>query len=111
MIGRYLDGDTFTALVDTGFGGRYEARIRVSDLFEPEMAPQPGAVDARDRLIGAFNRVGWGEWSIRIVTMQRVRSISETKSFDRYVSEVYLAIDGTLHNLTDVLRWTDQEDA
>lgn len=94
---RIIDGDTFVALVDSGFYGRHEVHIRIADLNAPEMS-QPGGADARIRLVTALGWLTTG-WPLRIVTQQRETVVSEVRSFERYVATVYVMDAG---NLVDV---------
>lgn len=84
----YYDGDTFTALVDTGFFARHRVAIRIADLYAPEMT-EDGGFDAKRRL-GLALISGMGEWPIRIVTRQRVTAVSEVRSFERWVADVWV---------------------
>lgn len=87
---RVIDGDTFVALCDTGFSGRHEAHIRIADLLAPERT-NPGGPSATFRLIGVMNTLipSW-EWPLRIVSRQRETVISEVRSFERFVADVYV---------------------
>lgn len=118
---RVIDGDTFVALVDIGFGARYQARIRVEDLWTPEMLTaigldaasprmEPGGQAAKARLTEVFDTMGWGVNSLRLVTAQRKTIVSEVYSMERWVADVYLEVGYSLTNLRDALiEWPQDE--
>lgn len=83
----YMDGDTFTALPDQGYDGRRQVRVRLDDLWMPELSA-PGGVDAMIALQDVLSR-GQGKWPLRIVSKQRETVISEVRSFERFVSDVF----------------------
>ena len=87
----YFDGDTFTALADTGYDGRHEVRVRLQGFMAPERR-DPGGAEATRRLWDALN-TGVGEWPLRIVSQQRETVVTEVTSFERYVSNVFVVRD------------------
>ena len=98
---RIIDGDTMVVLTDTGFRGRHEVHIRIANLNAPELH-EPGGLAAQIRLKDA---VSWlTGWPLRIVTQQRETVVSEVKSFERYIAEVFvMAAGGELVNVKDLL--------
>ena len=102
---RVIDGDTFVAFVDTGFYGRHEARIRIAGLDTPERG-EAGADEATQRLRGVVGGPPpHRDWPLRIVTLQRETSVTEVRSFERYVADVYVVgPDGELRDVKEMLR-------
>jgi endonuclease YncB( thermonuclease family) len=99
---RVIDGDTLVALVDTGFFGRHEVHVRIAGLFAPEMSSEGGEA-ARDALSKALEPMT-SPWGLRVITRQRETVISEVRSFERYVADVFLvAADGALVDVKDLL--------
>lgn len=86
---RVLDGDSCRLLCDTGFGGRHEVAIRLLGFSAPERY-QAGGPEATQRLHDALAR-GVGEWPLRVATLQRETVVSEVRSFERYVAQVWVA--------------------
>lgn len=102
---RVIDGDTLVVLCDTGFRGRHEAHVRLGGHSAPEMR-EPGGEDARRALDAAvFDRGGVElDWPLRVVTAQRETVVSEVRSFERYVGDVYVVSRGDrLVNVVDVM--------
>lgn len=101
---RVIDGDTFVAMVDTGFFGRHEVHIRLADVDAPEINDE-GGFDARDALENALEPDGVPQplWSLRIVTQQRETIVSEVRSFERYVATVYVVEANDLVNVRTLL--------
>ena len=85
---RIIDGDTFIALVDTGFRGRHEAIIRLLGVDSPERG-NDGYREAIDRLTGVLDET-YTAWPLRVVSHQRETIVAETTSFERYVAEVFV---------------------
>lgn len=112
---RVIDGDTFTALVDTGFRGRHEVAIRVADYSAPELHTPEGR-EAREQLIAAFQAAfppPQFDWNLRIVTRQRITKADESRTFERYVADTYL-VDrrvGMLRELLGQIAATQAEQA
>ena len=98
---RVIDGDGILVLADTGFHGRHEVNIRIADLNAPELHTQEGH-DAKMRLEEA---IGWQSgWPLRVVTRQRETVVSEVRSFERFVADVFLiGAGGDLVNVREVL--------
>lgn len=99
------DGDTFWAMCEHPHWSRGEVSIRIRGFDAPEL-DEPGGVEARERLARVFGtwRGGRGHWPLRIVSVQRVRVVAETKSFDRYVCDVLVVQpDGSLTDLRELL--------
>lgn len=101
---RVIDGDTLVVLCDTGFRGRHEAHVRLAGYNAPE-SRDPGGADARRALDAAvFDRGGVAvDWPLRVVTMQRETVVSEVRSFERYVADVYVDNGRRLTNVVDIL--------
>lgn len=74
------DGDTFWARVELDFGVRIDIRVRVKDLWEPEL-DTPEGIAARDALIDLLRSYG------NIIVLQ---SYKDTMSFARWVCDVWL---------------------
>lgn len=98
---RIIDGDTFVAMIDTGFSGRHEGHIRIADLLAPELH-QSGGPEAQALLATALIS-GPREWSLRIVTRQRETVVSEVRSFERWVADVWVVRDGRLVDVKELL--------
>ncbi len=101
---RVIDGDTFVALVDTGFSGRFEAHIRIADLDTPEMT-EPGWADATAALEHALRHgtsFARGLWPLRIITRQKETIIAEERTFTRFVADVYIG-ESFLINIRELL--------
>ena len=79
---RLIDADTVVCLVDTGFYGRHEVRLRLADIDAAE-ADEAGGAEATSALAGALRLAGDGPWPLRIVTRQRETVVSEVRSFER----------------------------
>lgn len=100
---RPIDGDTFVALADCGFRVAAMPHIRIAGLDAVE-AWHPGGDDARARLATALTPFGISEWPLRIVSRQRETVVSEVRSFERYVADVFVVRhDGTLVDVCEVL--------
>lgn len=87
----YMDGDTFTVLPDTGYDGRHEVAIRLEGIDAPERY-DPGGPEATERLRSALLRATAIKWNLRIISKQRIRVVVETKTFERFVSTVFVVI-------------------
>lgn len=99
----YMDGDTFTALADTGYSGRHEVSIRLEGIFEPERN-EPGGPEATRRLFVALSRgQGIADWDLRIVSKQRIHVVVETKTFERYVATVYVVMGAQAYDVRGLL--------
>ncbi len=97
------DGDSIKCLLDLGCSARYEARIRIADLWAPERN-EPGGAEAALTLMLAME-TGVGDWPLRIVSRQRDTIISEVQSFARWVGDVYVCqADGELIDVREVMR-------
>jgi hypothetical protein len=93
---RPVDGDTFVALPDCGFSIAGMPSIRIRDLWAREMN-QPGGPEDAARLAAAMGMPRfWSrkEWPLRIISLQKVTVVTETKSFDRYVCDVFVDVNG-----------------
>ena len=94
---RVIDGDTLEVELDCGFSVRVEAAVRLLGVDAPELR-EPGGIEARAAL-SALVAAGTGSWPLVVRTARRA-SGSETRSFLRYVGQVWtVGGDGTL---TDV---------
>jgi endonuclease YncB( thermonuclease family) len=98
---RVIDGDTVVLLADTGFHGRHEVNVRIADLNAPELN-EPGGQAARVRLVTALGWLTVG-WPLRVVTRQRETVVSEVRSFERYVADLFVMEEGKLVNVREVL--------
>jgi hypothetical protein len=90
------DGDTFWALCEHPHHSRAEVSIRIRDLWAREMN-QPGGPEDAARLAAAMGMPRfWSrkEWPLRIISLQKVTVVTETKSFDRYVCDVFVDVNG-----------------
>lgn len=98
---RIIDGDSLVVECDTGFYGRHEVHIRIADLNAPELN-EPGGLEAKTRLERA---IGWQSgWPLRVVTRQRETVVSEVRSFERYVADLFvMAAGGELVNVRTLL--------
>jgi endonuclease YncB( thermonuclease family) len=98
---RVIDGDTFVAMCDTGFWGRYEAHIRINGVAAPEIDADGGIAAQMWLRANLPNGIGW---PLRIVTLQRERAGSEIRSFERFVANVFVVRpDGSLQDLNVLL--------
>ena len=94
---RVIDGDTVEVEIDCGFSVRVEAAVRLLGVDAPELRDQ-GGPEARAAL-SALVAAGTGSWPLVVRTARRA-SGGETKSFARYVGQVWaVGADGAL---TDV---------
>lgn len=106
---RAVDGDSLIVLADTGFNGRHEVNIRIADLNAPEL-DEPGGKDAANKLSLFINRHAFhphefpvSSWPLRVVTRQRERVVSEVRSFERYVADVFVVDDGEVRNILPMI--------
>ena len=108
----YIDGDTFTALVDTGFNGRQRVRVRIADLDMPEVREGHGSMAQSTLRMILDSPNGW---PLRIVTRQRETVVTEVRSFERYVADVYvIGLTGQLMNVREMMEdwyaaWTTRQ--
>ena len=99
---RAIDGDTCVVLLDTGCYGRYEARVRIASLWAAERN-EAGGAEATARLQAALGS-GAGAWPLRVISRQRETVVSEVRSFERLVADVYVARDdGALVDIREVV--------
>jgi len=99
-----VDGDSTRLLTDNGYYIRAEPNIRIADLFAPE-AWQPGGRDATERLRRALHDyTSARRWPLRVISRQRETVVSEVKSFDRYVSDIFVVMpDEELVNVRELI--------
>lgn len=98
---RVIDGDTIVALVDAGFGVRYEATLRLAGIDTPEL-PTPEGIAAADRL-AQIVRYAATDWPLRLRT-HRLAGGGEARTFARYVATVWtVQPDGTLLDVAETL--------
>jgi hypothetical protein len=101
---RVVDADTIKVLSDTGYRGRHEPALRLHRVFAPKASTYEGAVAATwlGRVLGNRPQGGTGdgppdvpplhrEWPLRVKTVQRETVVEETTTFERWVSDVWLA--------------------
>jgi endonuclease YncB( thermonuclease family) len=104
---RAIDGDTFVAMVDNGFYSRQEVHIRIADINTPERG-QPGFGEALLRLneaLGFMRFVPSTGWDLRIITRQKETIVTEQRTFERYVADVFVASpEGMLINIVDLIQ-------
>lgn len=74
------DGDTITALVDVGFDVHVKIKLRLKDVYAPELS-QKGGTSARQIL---FNMLPPNI----IITVYKTKSGNVLKSFDRYIVSI-----------------------
>jgi endonuclease YncB( thermonuclease family) len=86
------DGDTITVECDLGFDARMLTRIRLLDVYAPELREQPDAATGNPGGAAALafvrqwlNQSATGEWPL-IVRTTKLPTSPET--FGRYVAEV-----------------------
>ena len=97
------DGDTIYTLNDTGYRGRHEPHLRIAGLTAPELWTPEGPA-ARAAMGAALRYAADVPWPLRVVSLQRETVISEVTSFERYVSDVLVALpDGTLRDVKELL--------
>lgn len=101
---KIIDGDTCTLLCDVGYGARYEVHLRIAGLNAPELN-EPGGFAARVRLATLLPTWSPGTgWPLRVVSTQRETVVSEVRSFERFVGDLYVCQpDGSLKNLKELL--------
>ncbi len=103
---RVIDGDTVAVLCDTGYRGRHEARLRLAGIDAPEMGTGAGAL-ARLWLDKELDRAWvWTKtWELRVETIQRETVVSETTSFERWVSRLWMVSpdDGSLIDVAEAM--------
>jgi hypothetical protein len=99
----YMDGDTFTALVDTGFDDRHEPAIRLISFNAPERYAEGGSF-ATGVLRTAFSRSTQMKWNIRLSTEKRVHIMEESRTFARWPATVWIVTDNDfMIGLVDIL--------
>jgi endonuclease YncB( thermonuclease family) len=97
---RCIDGDTFEADVDLGFGVRKLIRVRALGYDAPELHGATAEAGARAK---AFlqnmldPRQPWNATGLRLVTEK------DSQSFERYLARVYLIRDGQLRDLAAIM--------
>lgn len=98
------DADTLRLLVDTGFSGRHEAIIRLAGINAPESGTREGEA-ATAWLEDTLSLWSVGHrWPLRVVSLQRETVISEVRSFERFVGNVYLIVHtGQLRDVGELL--------
>lgn len=103
---RVIDGDTIVVLTDNGMYDRHETHVRIADLWEPELDTEEGR-NRRDLLIEKlqlFLPAPQRDWSLRVVTRQKETIVSEERSFERYVGDVYVVMrNGDLFNIREAM--------
>ncbi len=103
---RVIDADTAVLLIDTGFGGRHEVHLRIADLDGPERNTPEGPLAAQ-RLLGALWSAAETAWPLRVISRQRERVVSEVRSFERFVGDLYVTnAKGELTDVKDLLSHT-----
>ena len=80
VVKKILDGDTFLADVDMGFRIHATQKIRVKDLWCPEL-DEPGGADAKWALLEVLGGV--------VGMPVRLQTIKDEFSFDRWVADVH----------------------
>lgn len=95
------DGDTVTVLADTGYRGRHEVRLRIANIWAPELSMAGGALATRRLTDILALRDHTERWNLRVITQQRERVVTEVTSFERYVGDLYVA-ETTTTPLIDV---------
>jgi endonuclease YncB( thermonuclease family) len=92
---RVVDGDTFVALVDCGFGVRREIHVRITGYDAPELhGPTAEAgLAARTELNLHF---GFG-------APLRLQTRKDSASFERYLARVYVQRHGELVDVADLM--------
>ena len=102
---RAIDAATVVVLADTGFGGRHEVRVRLQGIDAPESGTGAGKVATAwlDRYLNSVFQPK--RWELRVETTQRETVVAETRSFERYVGRVWVAVDadGPLVDLASLL--------
>lgn len=93
---RVVDGDTFVALIDHGHRNAGLIPIRLAGYSADErwQADGPRATAALRSALAPYWNDDPTDWTLRIVTLQRETVVSEVQSYERWVSEVYLANGG-----------------
>lgn len=86
---RVIDGDTLILLVDTGFGSRHEATIRLAGIDAPELISEEGK-RAKEALIEMIDSSA--EWGLRVTT-KKLRTGTDAMSFARYLGDVQVVAD------------------
>lgn len=94
---RVVDGDTIVMLADVGFDTRCQVHVRLFGVEEPELGT-PEGWHAKDRLERSCHAVELSspdvDWPYRIQTIQRSTIVAETKTFTRYVGNVWAVVHG-----------------
>ncbi len=102
---RVIDADTVLALVDCGYRGRHEARLRIHGIDAPEVGTKEGNLARAwlaTQIDGAHHILQ--EWPLRVETIQRETIVSEVATFERWVSKIWLVDDdGEMFDLADAL--------
>lgn len=99
---KYMDGDTFTVLCDHGHDNRHQVAVRLRGYSAAERY-EVGGPEATAGLRAALGQA-FGPWPVKLTSLQRVRSVTEVRSLERWVCDVQIALaDGSLVNLLDLL--------
>jgi endonuclease YncB( thermonuclease family) len=91
---RVVDGDTFVALVDCGFGVRRQLTVRITGYDAPELhgATAAAGQEARTALLGLIS-----------TAPLRLRTRKDSLSFERYLARVYIQQGAVLEDVADLM--------
>lgn len=96
------DGDTITAVLDQGFGDTKQIKVRLLNVYAPELK-QTGGVDTKNYVMKWFtdNCPMTASWQFVVTTHRLPMADGEDMSFDRYVATV-TTLDGSKSLNADV---------
>lgn len=95
------DGDTVTVMVDRGFDDTTTLRIRLVDVFAPELG-QTGGRECRDYVLGWLADCSdRSPWPFLLETFRTPRSDVEVVTLGRYVGRVGVMGSASMRWLND----------
>lgn len=89
-----IDADTIRCLIDTGFGGRHEADIRVADVDAPEASTPEGRLARSLAAQLLWQVIDEDGWPVRVRTRRLLTVTKEARSFARWVADVWWRDEG-----------------
>ena len=98
----YMDGDTFTAVLDQGHDDWHLTRIRIAGLNQPERNTPEGTLATMALYRALYS--GVGDWPLLVVSKQKERTVDTIESFERWVCDVYVTVNGKLVDVVQLIR-------
>lgn len=97
-----VDGDTFDILIDLGFGTHTKKRIRIYGVDAWESRTKDKEEKEKGKAAKKFLKDLINKKIISIETIKNKRGIDK-KTFDRYLANVFITINGELVNVGEKL--------